>query len=78
MGKKLILLLIMVAVFSCGCSKVEQEDLVLVTGNGSAEAKTISDFYIGKYEVTQKEWTDVMGNNPSGFPGDDLPVEMVS
>lgn len=78
MGKKLILLLIMVAVFSCGCSKVEQENLVLVTGNSSAEAKTISDFYIGKYEVTQKEWTDVMGNNPSGFPGDDLPVEMVS
>jgi formylglycine-generating enzyme required for sulfatase activity len=78
MGKKLILLLILVAVFSCGCSKVEQEDLVLVKGNSSTDAESISDFYIGKYEVTQKEWTDVMGNNPSGFPGDDLPVEMVS
>jgi len=39
---------------------------------------TISDFYIGRYEVTQKEWTSVMGNNPSKFKGDNLPVETVS
>jgi len=39
---------------------------------------TVSDFYIGKYEVTQKEWMAVMGNNPSNFKGDDLPVEKVS
>jgi formylglycine-generating enzyme required for sulfatase activity len=35
-------------------------------------------FYIGKYEVTQKEWIEVMGSNPSGFKGDNLPVECVS
>jgi formylglycine-generating enzyme required for sulfatase activity len=39
---------------------------------------TVSDFYIGKYEVTQKEWKAIMGNNPSQFKGDDLPVETVS
>jgi formylglycine-generating enzyme required for sulfatase activity len=39
---------------------------------------TISSFYIGKYEVTQREWTEVMGSNPSRFKGDDLPVEAVS
>ena len=39
---------------------------------------TLSGFYIGKYEVTQKQWADVMGSNPSHFKGDDLPVEMVS
>lgn len=39
---------------------------------------TISDFYIGRYEVTQREWKKVMGNNPSKFTGDDLPVEMVT
>ncbi len=39
---------------------------------------TVSDFYIGKYEVTQKEWQEVMGNNPSRNKGDDLPVENVS
>ena len=26
---------------------------------------TVSSFYIGKYEVTQKEWQEVMGSNPS-------------
>ncbi len=39
---------------------------------------TLSDFYIGKYEVTQKEWQEVMGNTPSNFKGDNLPVEKVS
>lgn len=39
---------------------------------------SISDFYISKYEVTQKEWVDVMGKNPSFFEGDGLPVETVS
>ena len=36
-----------------------------------------NDYYIGKYEVTQALWKAVMGNNPSGFKGDNLPVEMV-
>jgi len=35
-------------------------------------------FYMGKYEVTQKQWRDVMGNDPSSFKGDNLPVEEVS
>jgi len=35
-------------------------------------------FYMGKYEVTQKQWRKVMGGNPSYFTGDDLPVERVS
>jgi len=39
---------------------------------------TLSDFWIGKYEVTQKQWQAIMGNNPSSFKGDELPVEMVS
>ena len=37
-----------------------------------------NDFYIGKYEVTQKLWKAVMRSNPSYFKGDDLPVEGVS
>lgn len=37
-----------------------------------------NDFYIGKYEVTQKLWKAVMRSNPSYFKGDDLPVESVS
>lgn len=38
----------------------------------------LSSYWIGKYEVSQKEWTEVMGSNPSYFKGDDLPVEKVS
>jgi len=40
----------------------------------------LSDFYIGKYEVTQRDWRDVMGSNPSRFKGcgDDCPVDSVS
>ena len=37
-----------------------------------------NDYYIGKYEVTQALWKAVMGNNPSYFKGDNLPVERVS
>ena len=39
---------------------------------------TVSDFYIGKYEVTQAQWRAVMGKNPSYFSGDNNPVEYVS
>jgi formylglycine-generating enzyme required for sulfatase activity len=36
-------------------------------------------FYLGKYEVTQAEWQQVMGTNPSHFKGDpNRPVERVS
>lgn len=42
-------------------------------------AKGVSDFSIGKYPVTQKQWKEVMGNNPSYFRGcEDCPVENVS
>ena len=37
-----------------------------------------NDYYIGKYEVTQALWQAVMGNNPSNFKGENLPVETVS
>ncbi|MDR0557965.1 MAG: formylglycine-generating enzyme family protein [Treponema sp.] len=37
-----------------------------------------SPFFIGKYEVTQTEWVEVMENNPSRWKGNDLPVETVS
>jgi formylglycine-generating enzyme required for sulfatase activity len=66
-------------------------NMVLVEGgtfqmgnaNGDNDEKpvhtvTVKSFYMGKYEVTQKEWTAVMGNNPSNFKGDNLPVEQVS
>jgi formylglycine-generating enzyme required for sulfatase activity len=35
-------------------------------------------FYLGKYEVTQEQWEEVMGSNPSRFKGPKNPVEQVS
>ena len=62
------------------------ESFVLVKGGTFVNTKsnlygkqaTLPDFYIGKHEVTQKDWTDVMESNPSKFKGDTLPVETVS
>ena len=39
---------------------------------------TLSDYYIGETEVTQALWNAVMGENPSYFQGEELPVECVS
>jgi formylglycine-generating enzyme required for sulfatase activity len=52
-------------------------------GDGGNDEKPVhevcvSDFYLGKYEVTQEQWMDVMGHNPSRFEGDRQPVEQVS
>ncbi len=51
-------------------------------GNNYSKPKHIviisKDFNIGKFEVTQKQWKDIMGNNPSHFKGDNYPVESVS
>lgn len=42
------------------------------------EVVIADDFWIGEYEVTQEEWTKVMGNNSSEFKGKKkLPVENV-
>ncbi|MDR1614215.1 MAG: formylglycine-generating enzyme family protein [Campylobacteraceae bacterium] len=35
-------------------------------------------FYLGKYEVTQEQWYDIMGSNPSKYKGRTNPVESVS
>lgn len=47
----------------------------------STRSVSVSNFYIGKYEVTQEQWRSIMGSNPSGlaFKGcDSCPVESVS
>ena len=38
----------------------------------------VDDFYISKYEVTQKRYKEVMGYNPSEFDGENNPVDNVS
>ena len=68
------------------CSQPAPGNFVLVKGGNFMNPKsnyygkgiTIPDFYIGRYEVTQKEWVEVMGSNPSTFKGYNLPVETIS
>ncbi|HPY96684.1 MAG TPA: SUMF1/EgtB/PvdO family nonheme iron enzyme, partial [Candidatus Cloacimonadota bacterium] len=47
-------------------------------GAKPAHPVQVSSFYISKYAVTQSEWKDIMGKNPSNNEGDNLPVESVS
>ncbi|MRN54768.1 formylglycine-generating enzyme family protein [Paenibacillus monticola] len=86
------LMVIVVVISACSQAKPDNNSLeksehfVLVKGgtfmntksNYYGKSVTITNFYVGKYEVTQKEWIEVMGSNPSEFKGDNLPVEMVS
>lgn len=47
-------------------------------GAGPVHTVRVEPFYLGKYELTQAEWTALMGANPSARTGDNLPVERVS
>jgi formylglycine-generating enzyme required for sulfatase activity/TolB-like protein len=63
--------------------RVEGGTFQMGSNNGNNNEKpvhtvTVKSFSIGKYEVTQREWQEVMGNNPSNFKGDNRPVEKVS
>jgi len=63
--------------FTMGCTPEQGSDCYY--DERPAHQVTLSDFYIGKYEVTQAQWKAVMGNNYSSFRGDDnLPVVNVS
>ena len=62
--------------FMTGCTSEQDNDCN--DSEKPAHRVTVSDFYIGKYEVTQAQWKAVMGNNPSRFKGDNLPVEQIS
>jgi len=39
---------------------------------------TVQSFQMGKYPITQAQYQQVMGENPSNFKGDKLPVESIS
>jgi formylglycine-generating enzyme required for sulfatase activity len=86
MNRSLILRLTAFWIVAAACSHKAPDNFVLVKGGIFTNTKsgfygkgiTLPDFFIGIHEVTQKEWTEIMGDNPSKFKGDDLPVETVS
>jgi formylglycine-generating enzyme required for sulfatase activity len=65
-------------IFTMGCTKEQfcgndEESFTL------PHSVTVGDFQLSRYEVTQRLWKVVMGNNPSKNTEDDLcPVERVS
>jgi uncharacterized protein (TIGR02996 family) len=42
------------------------------------EVTLTKGYYLGVHPVTQAQWQEVMGNTPSHFQGENLPVEQVS
>lgn len=83
---KLLPVLTAMMVIASSCSQKIPDNFVFIKGgtflntksNYYGQPATIPDFYMSQYEVTQKEWMEVMGNNPATFKGDTLPVETVS
>ena len=54
------------------------QELGLVPDERQHQVILTQDFWIGKYQVTQKQWQALMEYNPSVFTGDNHPVECVS
>jgi formylglycine-generating enzyme required for sulfatase activity len=74
------MLLVPAGTFTMGCSASTQYGCIF--DESPTHQVTLSAFYIGRYEVTQAQWTAKMGSNPSYFVGypdsASRPVEQVS
>jgi len=82
-GTNIEMLLIPPGSFTMGCSPSLQYPCL--SNENPTHAVTLTRaFYLGRYEVTQPQWTAKMGSNPSEFQGPSYPnaayqpVEMVS
>ncbi|HRI59503.1 MAG TPA: SUMF1/EgtB/PvdO family nonheme iron enzyme [Saprospiraceae bacterium] len=65
--------------FTMGCTNKKDSDCL--SNEEPTHKVTLSDFYIGQYEVTQAEWRKVMGNDPPELHNngcDQCPVEGAS
>ena len=63
--------------------EVEPGEFMMGEDNGSSDelrhlVKLTQKFWIGRHEITQKQWKAVMENNPSNFKNDDNPVEGIT
>ncbi len=62
--------------FTMGC--VNQQDTECINWEKPRHTVTISDFKIGKFDVTQKQWKVIMGTTPSGKYCPECPVVNVT
>ena len=74
-GVPLVMVRIPAGTFQMGSPSTEQN-----RGSEQLHSVTLTrPYWIGKHEVTQRQWEAVMGSNPAYFPGcPDCPVERVS
>jgi len=71
------MMLIPPGTFNMGCSA--SQSYACTSGENPVHPVTLTNaFYMGRYEVTQAQWTAWMGSNPSFFQGPQRPVEWVS
>ena len=74
------MLLVPGGIFTMGCSASTQ--YACYSSESPTHQVTLGAFYIGRYEVTQAQWTARMGSNPSLFSGysdsPSRPVEQVT
>ena len=70
-GTGIEMLLVPAGTFTMGCSASTQ--YACNSDETPTHQVTFSAFYIGRYEVTQAQWTAKMGSNPSFFQGASYP-----
>jgi formylglycine-generating enzyme required for sulfatase activity len=80
-GTNIEMLLVPAGIFTMGCSA--SNSYACISDESPTHQVTLTNaFYMGRYEVTQAQWTAKMGSNPSGFSGysdsPSRPVEQVS
>jgi len=71
-GEKMVLIYCAPGEFMMGSDNGERDERPV------HKVKLTHGFWMGKHEVTQKQWKSVMGGNPSSNKGDNLPVSNVT
>ena len=78
-GEKIVMIYVAPGSFMMGSKNKDTK--VVSTMNHVQDPHRVTltrGYWLGKYEVTQKQWCAIMGDNPSLYKGDDNPVEGVS
>ena len=75
-GLSIDMVLVQAGTFTMG--KISEMQDSWIDESPAHQVTLTNNYYIGKYEVTQQLWKAVIGDNPSHFKGDNLPVECVN
>ena len=77
-GDKIVLRRIHPGSYMAGSPETEASRKATATREKQHRVALSQPFYIGIYEITQKQYKNVMGADPSSYKGDYRPVEIVS